>query len=167
MKSSKKIEEVSAQIDQINTDLKRKMDELQTLLDDNKRAIEVKNTPIYLEKDIHRIMLESIDKTISAALTGYNSPLIKLTEAVVNKHQDKFKNIIEESILCVIEQGQFKAGVKAALANKIAKTILSNNDGVIDKCYNDLRQNAEFRSKATLAIANIVKEFQHDRSSEA
>jgi len=43
--------------------------------------------------------------------------------------------------------------------HKLARLIMSKNEGVIEKQFNDLKQNAEFRAKVTLAINKVVSDF--------
>lgn len=128
---------------------------------DNK--VNEKHTPISLEKDILGVMQSSIQKAIQECLTGYSSPLTKLVAVVVDKHSLELKQIISDSFDDVIKKDEFKQAIRDGFSHKIARTLISKNDSFFDKISNELKQDAIFKSKVSLAIANVVNECLEER----
>jgi len=117
-----------------------------------------KYTPISLELDILQTTQASIHKAIQETLTGYNSPLTKLIAIVIDEHSIELKKIIADSFDDVIKKDEFKQSIREGFSHKIARSIISNNNGLFDKVSNELKQDAVFKSKMSLAIANVVNE---------
>jgi hypothetical protein len=57
----------------------------------------------------------------------------------------------------------FKQAIVSGFSHKVARTIISNNDGLFDKVSNDLKQDAIFKSRMSLAVSNVVEECLKDR----
>jgi hypothetical protein len=53
---------------------------------------------------------------------------------------------------------EFKESMLAAFNHKIARSLTSGQDGILDKVANELKQDPQFRAKVTLAVANVVEE---------
>jgi hypothetical protein len=102
-------------------------------------------------------MQHSIDEAIKSVLTGYNSPLTKLVAEVVTMHSGELKSLISDSFSKVIKTDEFKQSIANAFSHKVAKTIISNNDGLFDKVSNELKQDAMFKAKMVQAVANVVE----------
>lgn len=122
------------------------------------KKVEDKHTPIYLEKDILSAVQSSMDKVIREALSSYNSPLTKLVQGVVDSHSTELRKIISESFGEVIRTEDFKRSIVSAFSHKVARSIISNNDGLYDKVSNELKQDATFKAKMALAVAAVVEE---------
>lgn len=123
-----------------------------------------KHIPISLEQDILQVMQQSVQKSIQECLTGYNSPLTKLVTVVVNEHSTELKQIISDSFNDVIKKDEFKQAIREGFAHKVARTIISNNNGLFEKVSNELKQDAVFKSKMALAVANVVNECLEERN---
>lgn len=118
-----------------------------------------KHLPIYLEQDILKTAQTSIDAAIKKTLQDdYNSPLKKLIISVVDENSNELKTLISDSFVKVIRKDEFKQAIVSAFSYKIARSIISNNDGLFDKVSNELKQDAVFKSKMALAVANVVNE---------
>jgi hypothetical protein len=117
-----------------------------------------KHLPIVLEQDILRTTQLAIDKSIQTVLTAYDSPLNKLVKSVVDENSMELRKIISDSFSQVIKTDDFKQSIISGFAHKVARTIISNNDGLFDKVSNELKQDSIFKSKMSLAVANVVEE---------
>ena len=103
-----------------------------------------KHVPITLEQDILRTAQIAMNESIQKVLTDYNSPLKKLVEAVVSENTTFIKQLISESFNTVIRTDEFKTSIINAFSHKVARSIISNNDGLFDKVSNELKQDAVF-----------------------
>ena len=119
--------------------------------------------PISLEKDVLKSVQVSIDKAILTTLTDYNSPLKKIILEVVAQNSNELKSIILESFEKVIRTEDFKQSIINGFSHKVARTIISNNDGLFEKVSNELKQDASFKAKMTLAVSNVVNECLNER----
>lgn len=122
------------------------------------KKVDGKHAPLYFENDILKSCQLAIGECMKNALQGYNSPLIKLIESVVLSRNSELREIIQSSFDQVIRTEDFKASIVSAFSHKVAKSIISNNDGLFDKVANDLKQDAIFKSKMSIAVANVVEE---------
>lgn len=112
-----------------------------------------------LEKEILSAAQVAIGKTIAESLGKYDSPLVKLVNVVVTEHNTELKNLITDAFEQVIRTEDFKQSIVSAFSHKVARTIISNNDGLFDKVSNELKQDATFKAKMTMAVANVVNEM--------
>ena len=124
-----------------------------------------KHVPITLEQDILRTAQIAMNESIQKVLTDYNSPLKKLVETVVSENTTFIKQLISESFNTVIRTDEFKTSIINAFSHKVARSIISNNDGLFDKVSNELKQDAVFKSKMALAVSNVVEECLNERRS--
>jgi hypothetical protein len=124
-----------------------------------------KHVPITLEQDILRTAQIAMNESIQKVLTDYSSPLKKLVEAVVSENTTFLKQLISESFNAVIRTDEFKNSIINAFSHKVARNIISNNDGLFDKVSNELKQDAVFKSKMALAVSNVVEECLNERRS--
>lgn len=143
--NSKFREDVKLQVETINT------------------KTENKHVPITLEQDILRTAQIAMNESIQKVLTDYSSPLKKLVEVVVSENTTFLKQLISESFNTVIRTDEFKNSIINAFSHKVARNIISNNDGLFDKVSNELKQDAVFKSKMALAVSNVIEECLNER----
>lgn len=122
-----------------------------------------KHLPIYLEQDILKATQQSINDAIAKVLVTYDSTLLKLVRAVVDENTNELRAIISNSFTTVIRTEEFKQSIVIAFSHKVAKTIISNNDGLFDKVSNELKQDAVFKSKMAIAVSNVVEECLNNK----
>ena len=126
---------------------------------------EKKYLPITLEQDILRTTQIAIQDSIQKVLTAYDSPLSKLVKSVIDENSSELRKIISESFNQVIKTEEFKQSIVNGFSHKIARTIISNNDGLFDKVSNELKQDTIFKSKMAIAVSNVVDECLKERKS--
>jgi len=131
---------------------------MKTVVEAINKKVEEKHVPISLEMNILSAVQSSMDKTIREALSGYNSPLTALVKSVVDSHSTELRKTISDSFEEVIRTEDFKRSIVSAFSHKVARSIISNNDGLYDKVSNELKQDATFKAKMALAVANVVEE---------
>lgn len=116
-----------------------------------------------LEKQIIQSAQNAVAEAIHQTLTKYDSPLVALTKQVVIDHSAELKQMITDAFQTVIRTEDFKASIVSAFSHKVARTIISNNDGMFEKVSNDLKQDHVFKAKMSLAVANVVEECLKDK----
>jgi len=160
-KTMDKLYELLSNIKKENNDFRA-----QTLVTVNSinEKVNTKLLPVTLEQDILSVTQNSIQAAIKESLTKYDSPLVKLVTTVVNEHSQQLKQIITESFDEVIKKDEFKEAIRDGFFHKVARTIISNNDGLFEKVSNELKQDSVFKAKMSLAVSNVVNECLAERS---
>ena len=139
-------------------DLIKSNGEFQTNLTKRVDALDKEYKPVTLEKDILATAQIAIQSAITQALIGYDSSLIKLTKSVVEAHSGQLRQLIEDTFSQVISTEEFKASLVDAFSHKVARTIISNNDGLFERVSNEMKHDPVFKSKIIMATANVVNE---------
>ena len=156
---SKKINELSNILREIKTEnaqfRKDVVAEIETL--------KTKQKPVQLEIDILRSVQIAVGEAIKTSLTGYDSPLVKLTDIVVNNHSQQIKRVVSDSFNEVINTDEFKQAILNGFTHKVARTIISKGGGAFERVVNDLKQDAVFRSKLAIAVDSVVNEVLNER----
>lgn len=155
----KKINELWTLLRSITEENKKFREDTSLLVKVLNDKLDQKFLPVTLEENILQTAQQAIHKSIGDALGGYNSPLVKLTNQVITKHEKQLTAIIENCFEEVINTSDFRKSIFQSFTHKIAKNIVNGSEGVIDKVTNDLKQNPTFRAKATLAINDVITEI--------
>lgn len=111
-----------------------------------------------MEKQILAQVEKAIGEAITTELVGYNKPLSKLTERVIEANSDDLYKLINDEFASLLNGEGFKAALKDALKQKLAKTLISRMGGELEKQVNELKQNPQTRARITLAISQIIEE---------
>lgn len=128
------------------------------------KKIEEKHIPISLEGDILKTVQLSVNESIKAVLTGYNSPMSKLVCSVIEDHNVELKSIFSNAFSSVIKTREFEQSIVSAFSHKIARSMMSMSDSLFEKVSNDLKQDVQFKARMVVAISNIVEEYIKDKN---
>ena len=109
-----------------------------------------------LEFQVLRAAKEAIHRAVHNELVGYNKPLSKLCNQVIEQHETEFASIIDGGITALISSDDFRSELRNAIKSKTAKLLVSTIGGEIEKRVNDLKANQTTRAKITLALNQIV-----------
>lgn len=145
-------------LSKINSENNSFREDVKSQIDTINSKNEKKHLPIYLEQDILKTAQTSIQDAIKSVFSGYNSPLSKLITSVVDENSKELRTIISDSFTTVIRTDEFKKSIIEAFSHKVARSIISNNDGLFDKVSNELKQDAIFKSRMAIAVSNVVNE---------
>lgn len=154
----KSIQRLNTILSEIKEENNKFRSELSTMVEKLSNKVEHKHMPIQLEGDILSSIQSAMNKAIEETLKGYNSPLLNLISQVVESRSGVLKEIITQSFDKAINIDDFKQSIVDAFSHKVARTIISNNTGLFDKVSNELKQDAIFKSKMQIAVANVVEE---------
>jgi len=154
----KTIDNLLKVVQELRTENAKFREDVKLQVDSINSKIDKKHLPIYLEQDILQVAQQSISDAIKSVLSGYNSPLSKLIHSVVDENSQSLRTIISDSFTQVIGKEEFKQSIVNAFSHKVARSIISNNDGLFDKVSNELKQDAVFKSRMAIAVSNVVNE---------
>lgn len=113
------------------------------------------NTDQLMENALRDGIREGLRSRFSA---GYNNPLDKLVEAAISAHGDKFRALLNESLLSCFGDEKFRDDIRVAVRGQLAKTLIQRFGGELEKQVNTLKSDPATRARITLAIEAIVKE---------
>jgi hypothetical protein len=57
----------------------------------------------------------------------------------VDENSTELRALISDSFVQVIRKDEFKQAIVSAFSHKVARSIISNNDGLFDKVSNELK----------------------------
>jgi hypothetical protein len=113
---------------------------------------------------MEELILQQVNKAIGEAikteLIGYNKPLSKLTEKVIDNNSDKLYSLINDEFSGLLDSKDFKIALQEALNQKLAKVLINRMGGELEKQVNELKQNPQSRAKITLAIDKVIEELK-------
>lgn len=100
----------------------------------------------------------AIITVIKERLGGYGSPMSKMVDEVVLQNTSLIKDLLRESITESFSKEEFRNEIKSAFAHTLARSLMADYKGEIEKQANALRQQPDFRARVILAIENLVNE---------
>jgi len=112
------------------------------------------------EQDVLKAVQWAVGESIKSVLTGYNSPLHKLVESIINKHTGELRDTIEESFSKVILTSEFKESVNNAFNHKLARILVDKMEGAIEKRVNELPSDPTMKAKMIIAIEGLINQTQ-------
>lgn len=109
-----------------------------------------------LEFQVLKATKGAIHSAVQNELVGYNKPLSKLCNQVIEQHKTEFASIIDGEITALFSSDDFRSELRDALKSRMAKLLVSTIGGEIEKRVNDLKANPTMRAKITLALNQMV-----------
>ena len=109
---------------------------------------------------------KAIDKSITDALGSYNSPLMEAVRSALREHQEKLQELASESVAELINSDEFKQTMKLEMKRKLAKVLISQYGGQIEKTVGQLKSNPTSRAKITMAIDGVMDDLINQGDSK-
>ena len=97
------------------------------------------------------------DSITSRLASDWQGPIKNCVDRVLNRHEAKLESIVESAYLKLIDSDSFSKQVDEALAQKLARSIVSKMGGELESKVNELKANPETRAQIALAITKLVK----------
>ncbi len=112
-----------------------------------------------MEDRILRGINKAVGEAIQEELVGYGKPLSKLAERVIAAHSDELYELMNDEFVELLTAESFRAVLKKALNEKLAKVLVSRMGGELEKQVNELKGNPVTRAKITTAINKVIEEM--------
>lgn len=109
-----------------------------------------------MEKEILKTAKLAITEAIVKELTGYNKPLSKLTERVIEDNSASLYSLINDEFAGLLKSENFKEALKEALNAKLARTLISRMGGELEQQVNTLKANPATRAKIMVTINDLI-----------
>ena len=105
---------------------------------------------------------KAIDKSITDALGSYSSPLMEAVRSALSDHKEKLRHLASESVAELVNSDDFKETMKVEMKRKLAKVLISQYGGELEKTVGKLKADPTSRAKMTLAIDNVMSELTQE-----
>ena len=102
---------------------------------------------------------KTIDKCITDALSAYNSPLKDAVNSALSTHRDALHELASKSVAELVNSEEFKQSMKLEMQRKLAKVLISQYGGEIEKTVGQLKADPTSRAKMTLAIDSVMEDI--------
>ena len=79
--------------------------------------------------------------------------------SALSDHKEKLHELAGESVSELINSDEFKDTMKLEMKRKLAKVLISQYGGELEKTVGKLKANPTSRAKMTLAIDNVMNEL--------
>jgi hypothetical protein len=111
-----------------------------------------------IEKEVTRAIHDGIREGVKSKLGGYNSPLDKMINECLQKHDSDFRNLLLAAIQSAVGDDQFRESIQQQVRHKLANVLVARFGGELERQVNALKSDPATRARITLAIEEIVKE---------
>lgn len=101
----------------------------------------------------------AIDKSINDALSSYSSPLMEAVKSALSDHKADLHKLASESVSELVSSEGFKQTMKAEMKRKLAKVLISQYGGQIEKTVGQLKADPASRAKMTVAIDSVMNDL--------
>lgn len=112
-----------------------------------------------MEQQILNIAKAAIEKSMMDSLTGYNGPLTTLCAKVIEENNTELYKLIRDEFSELISSEIFKASLRQALNDKLAKVIIGRMGGELESKINDLKADPTTRAKITVALSKMIDDL--------
>tara|TARA_R110002049_G_scaffold225946_7_gene397920 strand:+ start:2238 stop:2594 length:357 start_codon:yes stop_codon:yes gene_type:complete len=102
---------------------------------------------------------KALEKCIVDSMSSYNSPLNLAVKDALSDHKDQLHLMASESVSELVNSYDFKDLMQSEIKRKLAKVLISQYGGEIEKTVAKLKQDPTSRAKMTLAIDNVMDEL--------
>ena len=102
---------------------------------------------------------KAIDKAITDSLGSYSSPLMEAVKSALSEHKEKLHELASDSVAELINSDEFKQTMKSEMKRKLAKVLISQYGGEIEKTVGQLKANPTSRAKMMMAIDSVMTDL--------
>ncbi|HHZ69921.1 MAG TPA: hypothetical protein EYN54_06495 [Methylococcaceae bacterium] len=99
---------------------------------------------------------QTIDKALHEALTSYSSPLVSAVKDALFDESEKLKQISQAAVSDLLNSEEFALIMKEEMKRKLARVLITQFGGELEKSVNKLKSDPTTRAKITLAIDSVV-----------
>ena len=101
----------------------------------------------------------TLDKAITEALTSYNSPLMCAVKDALSDQSETLKSIASDAVNDLINSDEFAVTMKREMKTKLARVLISQYGGEIEKTVGKLKSDPTTRAKITIAIDGVMNDL--------
>ena len=99
---------------------------------------------------------KAIYESITTLLVSYHSPVKDVVNNVMKKHEDRLIEIADNALVSILDSKSFSEAIHQAINDKVARMLVSQIGGEVEKRVNELKADPVTRAKITLALSQIA-----------
>ena len=107
-----------------------------------------------------------LEKCIFEALTSYNSPLVNAVKESLASSSPKIKEMADSAVSELVNSDEFAVTMKVELKRKLARVLISQYGGEIEKSANKLKSDPASRAKMIVAIDSVMEEITGKKNDQ-
>ena len=92
-------------------------------------------------------------------------PIQEAIHKAIEKNGPRIQAILDTAITKVLNQETFVLDFEQRIQTKLINKILEKTESEFDKKIQELRQDASFRARVTLALADVLKDYSANKNS--
>lgn len=93
-------------------------------------------------------------------LKGWNNPFEKIAESVIAEYESEWKTIFNDGLKNIMSDETFKAEIRKAIGQKVVREFANQAESCISRTVQKLKRDETFRARLTLAVDNLLKEYE-------
>ena len=102
---------------------------------------------------------KTIDKCITDALGSYGSPLMNAIRVALKDQENAIHKLASDSVAELVNSEEFKISMKTEMKRKLAKVLISQYGGELEKTVGKLKADPTSRAKMTIAIDSVMSDL--------
>ena len=102
---------------------------------------------------------KAIDKCIVDSLSSYNSPLKNAVNAAMEESSEHMKKLATNAVNELIYTEEFQQQMNSAIKQKLARVLISQFGGEVEKTISKLKSDPTTRAKITLAVDQMMEDI--------
>ena len=106
--------------------------------------------------EVKQILANSLKDALGG--TGYSNPTRKFVEEVIADNSSEIQSVVQTALKEVLSDGEFKAIVAEEFKRKVAKMLVSDLSGSVEKAVNSFRQNPTLKADMIKAIEKLIED---------
>lgn len=111
---------------------------------------------IVSKEDVMAILANSLKDSLGQ--TGYSNPTRKFTEEIINEHADEIRGVLKDVLGNVLADDEFKEIVREEFKRKVAKMLVGDLSGSVEKAVNAFRQDPTLKADMIKAIEKLISD---------
>lgn len=115
------------------------------------------------ENAVTKILANALKEQLSNS--GYSSPYREVVEEVVSEFDDEIRQVLKDTLKTVIEDKEFKSIVRQEFKHKVAKMLVGDLQGAVEKAVNSFRQDPVLKADMIKAIEAIIESSTPNQDS--
>lgn len=102
---------------------------------------------------------KALEKCIVGSMSAYSSPLNAAVKDALNDHKDQLHLMASESVSELINSVEFKVLMQTEIKRKLAKVLISQYGGEVERTVAKLKKDPTSRAKMTVAIDMVMNDL--------
>lgn len=106
--------------------------------------------------EVKAILAKSLKDALSQE--GYSNPTRKFTDAVIDENKAEIEAVVRHALQEVLADKEFVDIVRQEFKHKVAKLLVSDLTGAVEKAVNSFRQNPTLKADMVKAIEKLIED---------